>query len=89
LLKAGNKAGAEAMMRQIVGLPAVAPPSQIGVNPPQQPPEQVNPMPRVGAPAPAPGLINRNMGPAPGQSYQDYMDGIMKSYNPYALPTKF
>jgi hypothetical protein len=27
-------------------------------------------------------------GPAPGQSYKDYMDNMMKTYDPYALPQR-
>lgn len=42
------------------------------------------------ATAGSPGLVAGAMpgGPAPGQSYKDYMDNLMKSYNPYALPTR-
>lgn len=86
LLKTGDRAGAEALMRQIVGLPAL--PVQGGPNPP---PGQPGTRPPV-MPAPVaqpPGLVNRTivMGPAPGQSYKDYMDSRMKSYDPYAIGT--
>lgn len=37
-------------------------------------------------PAPT-GLIAGSM-PSANQSYKDYMDNLMKSYNPYAMPTK-
>jgi hypothetical protein len=102
LLKTGDRAGAEALMRQIVGLPALPvqgqqppgdgtigvdyfgpggrarpTPGQPGIRPPVMPAPVTQP----------PGLVNRTivMGPAPGQSYQDYMDNRMKSYDPYAI----